>query len=531
MKCGKCQKTIEDSEKYCKDCKKILNKENELNRLIDENRTLNKFEITKEVETLHDFKDEKKENSSSLKEELKDIVNIDEIELSLDGNSNKKNIMIVSIIVVSLIISIVIVVLVFDKPKQEIEVEEKINYEKVISDYGKTIELTVTKYLESNEEVPSWSIINDLVDYKEYRVICDTHHIYNDGTVYLNDCKINGKVTQHSYGIEKQDVKDGKQIEIYKIGNEDYSYDYKKGSNSLLVGVVTCKTDSCEFINAFDKYVLIKEDDKQYIYNYEDNSIVFGPVYMSAEYLVYDNQLYGMIYDENGKKNIYTLSTDKVFKNLDGELLLTVPFFDPSIMYKYGYVILKKDNKNNFINLKTGNISYSITGTLNSFIENPINKLVYMTTFNSENSKIIIYNSNGKKLFDGKEYNDIHLQNSSLIVSEDNNFYVYDLELKLKVKSKSYDEILDIYNKDFIIVLDNSRLKLVDLEDNELTMFDVTWDSEKYSYERQLSGWYSDNEIKIVIANKDSLSGILQNYIECYYNSQTKENNVIEKSE
>ena len=52
MECKKCGKGISEFEIYCDDCKEILKKEKELDKLIIENKELNKLEITKEVETL-----------------------------------------------------------------------------------------------------------------------------------------------------------------------------------------------------------------------------------------------------------------------------------------------------------------------------------------------------------------------------------------------------------------------------------------------------------------------------------------------
>ena len=108
MECKKCGKTINEFETYCDDCKLLLNKEKELDKLIDENKELNKLEITKEVETLQSFKDEKKESESSLKEDLKDLVNIGELEMNLDEKDNKVPLFIIGIIVGLLIIILLV---------------------------------------------------------------------------------------------------------------------------------------------------------------------------------------------------------------------------------------------------------------------------------------------------------------------------------------------------------------------------------------------------------------------------------------
>jgi len=523
MECKKCSKSISEFEIYCDDCKELLKKEKELEELIIENKELNKLEITKEVETLQNFKDEQKESSSSLKEELKDLVNIEEIESSLTEKENKKAIIVIviSIISIILIISIVLIVLINKKEPEETIEPEKINYSEILNDYGEEISFVISKYLNTNNELPSWSIISDLINYNKHEVICDIHSVYEDGSIYLDKCVIDDKNIEYSYGTKKEEIKEGKKIEIYKRAYDDY-YSYTISNEGVLelVGEITCKTNSCEYINAYDKFVLIKEDNQYYLYNYENNNIEFGPFDMIDEHdvLVYQNKLYGILYTENDKINIYNVNTGKTLKDLSGQLLLSMNDFNPNIMYKYGYVILKNNDKNNFINLKTGNISYTINGLINSFIEDKTNNIVYITTTNSLNSKITIYNSNGKNLFKGKEYNNIQIYDGKLIVSTDNNFYVYNSKLKLETSSKDYN-ILDLHNG-FVIAAHNEYLKILDLNDNIIATFDLKWDNEKYKLDTNLS---NDTELKLIINNEENNS-----LLECYYNILSKETKVTE---
>ena len=106
MECKKCGKKIGELEEYCDECK-------QLNDLIEKNKELNKLEITKEIDTLNNFNDEKSENNEYLKEELKDIVNIKEEE-----KINRKTlIIIISIIAIVLVLITIIILLVFKKDK------------------------------------------------------------------------------------------------------------------------------------------------------------------------------------------------------------------------------------------------------------------------------------------------------------------------------------------------------------------------------------------------------------------------------
>ena len=523
MECKKCGKSISEFELYCDDCKELLKQEKELDKLIIENKELNKLEITKEVETLQNFKDEQKETSSSLKEELKDLVNIEEIESSLKEKDNKKIVIIIfSIIILMILVASITLLVKFNKQETEEIIEpEKINYKEILNDYGKEITLIISNYLDINKDLPTWSTINDLIKFDRHEIICGVHSVYEDGSIYLDKCVIDNKNIEYSYGIKKEEKKEGKKIEVYKkVDDKYYSYTINNEGLLELVGEINCKTDSCEYINAYDKFVLIKENSQYYLYNYENGNIEFGPFNMIDEQsvLAYQNKLYGVLYDDNNKMNIYNVNTEKKLKDLSGELLLSMNDFNPEIMHRYGYVILKDNDKNNFINLKSGNISYTINGLINSFIEDNINNIVYITTINSLNSKITIYNSNGKTLFDGKEYKDIEIYNGKLIVSTDKNFYVYNSKLNLEISSEDYN-ILDLHNQ-FVFAIDNENLKILDLNDTEITTFDFKLDNKKYKFDANLS---TDTELKFIINNEET-----NGFLECYYNILTKETKITE---
>ena len=504
MECKKCGKEISDTFEYCDECRNLL-KEEELNKLIDENKELNKLEITKELETLDNI-EEKNESETYLKDELKDLINFDEEE-----KEEKKNIIIiVSIAVIFLLVIGLILVVIFKKPKEVVE-EEKINYEEVITKYGDSINLIVSSYLKENTEIPSWSHIAELIDYKEYNVSCNIKKIYKDGNIYLDECKVDGIKTDVSYG-KKQKEKEGKSISIYK--NEDSTFTDIENEN--LVGTITCSTDECEFIVAYDKFVLIKEKNKYYLYNYENNGIEFGPFEMTENsyeknLLVYEDKLYGILYDNGKEKSIYNVNTEKTIKNIEGNLLGQESDLNPNIMYKYGYVIFKNENKNNFINLKTGNISYIVEGNINYFIENHNKDLVYITTHNTLNNKITIHNSNGKKLFNGNEYNGLFVSDKNIIIYNDTNYYIYDNDLKKTLESKKYDKVLNIHDT-YVVVVDNKKLELLDLSDNILATFDLEWE-ESYSFNNIM---INENVVNLIV-DTDSESF---NY---YYNIDTKE--------
>jgi len=341
------------------------------------------------------------------------------------------------------------------------------------------------------------------------------HMLYEDGTIYLNDCIIDGNKVEYSYGQKQETIK-GKEINIH-IDEEKYN-NLEIGT---LVGSVTCKTENCKYIEAYDNYVLVEEESEYYIYNYKNNSLEFGPFSMNNDYsnvLVYENQLYGIIYKENDIQKIYSFVTKKSLTNINGNILISSEDLNTKIIYKYGYAIFNYNNKNNFVNLKTGNVSYTIDNIINKLIEDSSKKLVYIIATDTNNTTISIYNSNGKNLFEDKEFNEFKLIEDMIILANNDNYYIYDNGLNLTRTSKKYNSILGLYD-DFIVVVDNSYLEIVDLEDNIIATFDLEWDNAMYKFDNTLSG-------KVIENNEDIIYLIIErsnSSLKYYYNTVTKE--------
>jgi len=514
MKCKKCLNEIDENEIYCDSCKKNLKQEIELNKLIDDNLELNKLEITKEIEILHPLNDEDF-NSIQTQEELNNIVKINEIE-----KKDKKKIIIISIVFISLIVSILLLfLLLFQNKSNEIEVEE-IDYKSILNEYGILLEKTIKEYSQINNEIPSWDALKGTIDYRKHNIICNIHDVYEDGSIYLNECEIDNNSIEYSYG-NKKNKKKVKEIEIYKNIMEDTSFVYSDKQSDILVGRITCQTENCEFIKAYEEYALIKDLEQYYLYNYINNTITIGPFDIDDienNIFSYENILYGMLYNINNKQKIYSIKTDKSFDKINGTLLTLSNTFEPKLMFKYGYVMFKEDENYEFVSLNTGKVAYTISESINSFIESKENKIVYITTYNFLNSKITIYNSNGKKLFDGKEYDSFRLYNDKIIIHNDYNFFVYDLNLKLLLNSRNYENILNYY-EDMFLVINDGYLQVVNISDNVVIDFDFKWDV-NYIFDNAVSSFEKkDKDFIITIVIKDSIENINYNLI---YNSKTK---------
>jgi len=547
MKCNRCGKEIAETEIFCKDCKKYLKEFSSrsdvevLEELIEEQKNFTDLENTKELVNLDKLVEEEIERQEieedktvifeTNKEEIKETreeLNKEIIEEPKKENKNKKKlILIISIITIVLVGIIVLLLLLLDKEEPEEPKEVVIDYEKAINAYGDNITEIVEEYINKNEEIPTWQYILENIDYDRYEVECSIHNIYKNSSIYLSGCKVDGKKTKYTYGTEIEEIKEGKKVNVYKLDYNGFIvYTGINETSSTLAGTITCKTEECTYINAYDNYVLIEEEKEYYLYDYTTDSLNFGPFKLNDEYdmLVHNNVLYGIIYNEENINNIYNVQTGKILKNIKGFLLPGEMDFDPTVMYKYNYAILINGDKNEFINLKTGNISYTIKEHILSFIEK--NKIVYITTV-TEKNKYKIYNSNGKALFDGKEYINFIIGENDFLVATENNFKVYDKELKLEVSSKTYDKILGLY-QDFVVALKDNNLIFLNTEDKEYVTFENAWDDANNVFHYNLTKKL-DNRISVIIENKKMPVGNGYTGIEYYYDIKTKTSGFIEK--
>ena len=543
MKCNRCGIEIEETEMFCKDCKKVFrsiasrSEVEELEELIENQKQLTDLENTKELVNLDSLVQEELTKEEVIEDKTKSIDIVEKLVTNKEYNkeeiidefkekkNKKKLIIIISIISLILIIGIILLFVFLGKDDNKKEVT--INYKKVIDEYGDSIVEIVNNYIKENEEIPTWEYVIENIKYKKYEVKCTNHNIYSDGSIYLSSCKVNNKKTKYTYGKEIEEIKEGKKISIYKESYDGYTgYLSEPSKYTTPVGSITCETETCEFVSAFDKYVIIKEKNEQYLYDYTNSSLIFGP-FIPNNVLVNNNTLYGILYKENNINNIYSLSANKILNNIKGNLLPEEVNLDPSIMYKYNYVIMENNNKNDFVNLKTGNISYTIKETISEFIEDSNKKIVYIKAYTKSPDKFKIYNSNGKSLFGGEEYSNFIIS-KNILVSNDTNFKVYDRDLKLKTSSQTYDEIID-FNEDFVFATKDSDLIILDLEDNVLATFEDSWNKYDYVYHKDLT--IKDNKgIYIVLENKKVPFGTKGRYIEYSYIFSTKESGFIEKS-
>lgn len=497
MKCVNCKSEIKEDETFCKECGKTL---------IEKNKSFNDLSETKELTTLSNLLENTKGYDNTIN------VTREELNNKKANNKSKKIILIILLSTIILLL-IVISIIIFNKDEKE-EETQTFDYEKIIKEYGNVVEKSVKEYKNENSVLPIWEDIATYIIYDKYDINCEIKEIYDDSNIFLDKCSIDGKSVKISYGTKQEKNIESKTIQIYKTDN---IYSSNNKGNSLPVGEITCKSVDCSYIFAARNYVIIKEEAKYYLYDYINNSLEFGPFNMesdnsySSHLLMYNNIIYGIYYTDNDN-NIYNINTKKVLKNIKGQIQFDDIGFSPSILLKYNYVILRNNNKYNFINLKTGNISFSISENISEFIEDEKTNIVYMTVYTNDPNKFKIINSNGKLLFDGKEFSFIKVLSDSLVVSTSNEYYVYDNKLKLKISSKKYDKILYLCDE-AILVVDNSKLKVISLSEEELASYDINVDD--YIFNSYRSGIQEKDGKKTLYLYLENTSN--KDVIEYYY--------------
>ena len=514
MKCRNCKKVIPENEVFCKDCKETLKDASsteelkELENLIQERNEVDSLGSTKDLTNITELVKEEVKEEPVIDDDFKDV-------------KDSKIATIITVFVVGIIIGALVfgVIWFLNRPKRQEEAPKKVvDYEKIITEYGDIVKEEATKYIKANNEIPTWQVLSDLIKYDAYEISCQVHNVYIDGSIYLQHCKVNNKSIKYTYGTLMEDAKTGKELNVYKNDSN-----YTDTETEELVGTIVCNTTNCEFYKAFDKYVIVKEKNAYYLYNYDNNAVEFGP-FNDFKILNYNNELYGIYYAQDGQKNIYNVTLGKTLKGIKGSIDFEKDYVDTNIQYKYGYIITS-ENGFNFINLKTGNVSFVIKDNIKTFIEDIKSGILYIIVDGSEKTKFKIYNSNGKLMFNGGEFTDFKVLDNSLITFTENSFKVYDSKLNVKVTSNSYTKILRIYDS-FIVTLDKKNLKLIDYNDKVIATFDREWNDSYKIFDRTFDYNIEKNILKVTFENTNEDAE--NKYIVYSYNFGAKLTNVEE---
>ncbi len=161
-------------------------------------------EDTKEIEEVHETREERLEKKE---EELKEIE--EEKKEEKPKKKKKKWPFIVGGIILLLIIILVVVFLLLNGTKKGIDTDTekkltKKEQKEIIKGYGEAVEGIIGVYYTNQHVLLEFSDVEKLVKY-DHKVKCSVHEVYQDGKIYLNKCKIDGKSTKYSYGEEQKE--------------------------------------------------------------------------------------------------------------------------------------------------------------------------------------------------------------------------------------------------------------------------------------------------------------------------------------
>ena len=407
-------------------------------------------EETKELETISDVVEEKPvEEKFEFKEEK-------EIEsASVDENVKKKNKLVPILIICGVVVIILIIVLLIalkpkttstsgDKDKVLTKNEEK----QVINGYGDALKGVIAVYYEKQNVLLEYDDAIKLINYK-YNVVCSTHEIYEDGSIYLNKCTIDEKKTDYGYG-QKQEKKEEPKIseDAIKV------YVSKKNGKATLTEP--------------------KDKDDYDLYTFEIDGAYSDLTLLSesSEYIFYTDSEYN-VHMLNFKTN------KKVMDNLSYQAVLPIKIGE---MYDTKYIAIKMNDKWGIYNITNNErvVSHkydSVTPTLymgtsgpavvvNTLDEGIVAVVNYGTNDTPSEYGVVNYHT-GKTLIK-QEYKSM-LKSGSYLWATD--FYgeghIFDYNGEEYLDGK-FNKIYWIVDGKYILVNDSGDIKLVSIKGKEI---------------------------------------------------------------
>ena len=416
---------------------------------IDEIEEENETEKTKELETIEDIKDEE-DKEETVEEQEKNSEENSEEEKEKKKESKKIALPIIIAISAVLVIFIIILILLLphkassNKDKSSKNSKNKVltkaEQKKVINGYGDALKGIVAVYFEKQNVLLEYDDATKLINY-DYKVVCDTHEIYEDGNIYLNKCSIDGKKTTYSYG--KKQEKEEPKI------NED----------AIKV-----------YVNKKTKKVILKEPsnpDDYDIYYFEIDGKYTDLTLLSdtSEYIFYIDEDYNvhMLNYKTGKKVLDHINYESVLPIKNGDL------------YDTQYIAVKLNNKWGIYNLSNNErvVAHqydSVTPVLYMGTSGPAS---FVETYND--SVIAVLNHNGD--YSNSEYGLIEYKTGKEVLKQEykrmlksgkylwtvdmyDDGHIFDYTGK-EYLAKNFDKIYWMVDGKFILVKDGENTKLV----------------------------------------------------------------------
>ena len=412
---------------------------------VDTIEEIDEEDKTKELDAIEDIETKEDENEETTVEEPEE--NKEEIKETPEKEENKKIplpiiLSIVGVVVIFLIIFILILIPRNNGNSKKSKstankVLSKNEQKNAIKGYGDALKGIIAVYYEKQNVLLQYDDAVKLVNYK-YKVVCNTHEIYEDGNVYLNKCSINGKKTTYSYG-KKQEKEE------------------PKISDDAIKVYVSKKT----------KKVLLKEPS-----NLDDYDVYYFEI--DGKYtdltLLSDTSDYIFYIDENYNVHMLNFKTGKrVLDYISYESVLPI---ESNNLYDTNYVAVKLNNKWGIYNLTNNErvIAHkydSVTPTLYMGTSGPASEVktldegvIAVANYGDNPQYGVINYRTGKEIIK-QEYKQM-LKSGNYLWCVDNygDGHIFDYSGK-EYLAKDFDKIYWIVDGKFILVKDKENIKLV----------------------------------------------------------------------
>lgn len=462
LKKNKKKETTKEADEIISDgdTKKIaeiseLNEEEEL----EENQDTKKFEaipedIAKEEEKTEEIEEETIEEQQS--KAVEDSTEEREEEVNEEGIEEKENssnnaILLIAGLLLIIILLVLLLLLGLSKNKDK-NVDDTKNEEKsMLQKYGDSITGVLSIYREKRGINLTYEEAQKLI-YFDYTVDCAIHEIYDDGSVYLDECVVNGKEGNYSYGT--------KQIKKEKtIGTSENVTIYVSKST----GIATFEVPSNQ--KNYDVYSLnIKEE--YYTIDFLDAK--------KSDYVVYDTSAYDYTY----RNHIVNYKTGEEILSGYADSVVPIATHDNShTTYNTRYVVFSKTKDEyhdtwGFYDILKKRIIVEPQFSFPCFsctcgpileINNLNHTEVVATKFVDGNYYygVIDYTTGRIPI----PFNFIGIQFSGdylILTDSSNNLHIYDTLGKEYLKGE-YDRIYGMVDGKYILVQDNDNMKMIDL--------------------------------------------------------------------
>lgn len=332
--------------------------------------------------------------------------------------------------------------------------------------------------------------------------------------VTVADFKTNKKIT------EKKEDKKYKTIDIYKYsyvnmdGDDYYGDDSDENNNEDVtrekVGSITCKTDDCYVEDAYKEYALVKENDSYSLINYLNDKIIVEGFAKNKEQndvvallTDLDNNVHGITHQTANNATIYSLKSDKTII-VEGEVLSSQDLNSKYLYYKDLYATVKNSEgkvKVIIYDINSGNKIIEHDSYPKEIIGN--SDEIIIEFYDDTTDKTLTYNSSGKLVLNNINFIDsIYMNDGDLIIISNNKYSAYDIKsLEKKYESKKFSDIFYV-GDNYMLVVNDNNLNVVDLNGNLLTTFIENYDSDN----NKIRSMYVDNNTINVMIESDNVS-------------------------